>query len=617
MATMKSGDMAKNYQPKNLDQSQSVPIKGRESEMKATMGGGFAFNAPELTTIRRFLILGASNGYYAKAETYADMSSFAIKDALNKGLGLQVLKLIEEVNTASVEGGEAMSDDIGYFLTDNKFTPAAAVRKNPSIFALAVCHFLGDDQIKAEVHNIIRRRIVISTLRQMFDFMNVYYTLTGGWQKGHFPSGNGMRKAISDWMLGSGRDLRWLSIQFIKYRSGSYSFDGNKSHHITGADLLRSFHVKPNTEIASHLFKWVVDRNDENGDELTRLKSVVSYTNNAEALSNLIAFEEIQRTDDYKRIIDLLDQYRLPWEVVPNTWFSESKKKERKAIWRSLLGLNSKRKVSTMGLTALIRNISRLSAYGVFDDMDAIEMLSETLTGSGSMEALTKARVHPIRLLSALRVYESGEGSGSEHRSNAMTWTPNDGVAQMLRKAFYASFGTVGTSGVRQVYGIDVSGSMEAPFGLIPGLTSRDAAAVMAMVCARNEKSYYFYGFSDTISRLNISPEMSLDAVKRVLSDSNFGSTNPSLLAQHCMKNKIPADAFIIITDNDLNTGKHPTNALNAYRYRMGIQSRMVVIATMPNDYSIADPNDPLQMDVVGFDATAPAVIADFCAGRI
>jgi 60 kDa SS-A/Ro ribonucleoprotein len=40
-----------------------------------------------------------------------------------------------------------------------------------------------------------------------------------------------------------------------------------------------------------------------------------------------------------------------------------------------------------------------------------------------------------------------------------------------------------------------------------------------------------------------------------------------------------------------------------------------VVIATTPTPFSIADPNDPLTLDVVGFDTNAPAAIAEFVRG--
>jgi 60 kDa SS-A/Ro ribonucleoprotein len=35
------------------------------------------------------------------------------------------------------------------------------------------------------------------------------------------------------------------------------------------------------------------------------------------------------------------------------------------------------------------------------------------------------------------------------------------------------------------------------------------------------------------------------------------------------------------------------------------------------NGFSIADPNDPGMLDVVGFDSATPALMSDFSLGRI
>jgi 60 kDa SS-A/Ro ribonucleoprotein len=44
----------------------------------------------------------------------------------------------------------------------------------------------------------------------------------------------------------------------------------------------------------------------------------------------------------------------------------------------------------------------------------------------------------------------------------------------------------------------------------------------------------------------------------------------------------------------------------------MGIPAKLVVIGMTSTGFSIADPGDGGMLDVVGFDAAAPAVIADF-----
>ena len=73
------------------------------------------------------------------------------------------------------------------------------------------------------------------------------------------------------------------------------------------------------------------------------------------------------------------------------------------------------------------------------------------------------------------------------------------------------------------------------------------------------------------------------------------------------------ADLFVIYTDSETWAGAvHPAEALRACRERTGIAARLVVVAMASNGFTIADPDDAGMLDVVGFDAATPAVIADF-----
>ena len=56
--------------------------------------------------------------------------------------------------------------------------------------------------------------------------------------------------------------------------------------------------------------------------------------------------------------------------------------------------------------------------------------------------------------------------------------------------------------------------------------------------------------------------------------------------------------------------------ALRHYRERTGIAAKLVVVGLVSSGFSIADPADAGMLDVVGFDAAAPAVIADFVRTR-
>ena len=79
-----------------------------------------------------------------------------------------------------------------------------------------------------------------------------------------------------------------------------------------------------------------------------------------------------------------------------------------------------------------------------------------------------------------------------------------------------------------------------------------------------------------------------------------------------------PIDTFVVLTDNETWYGDmHPCEALARYRRELQLDARLVVVGMTGTAFSIADPEDPLCLDVVGFDAATPQVITDCAAGRV
>jgi 60 kDa SS-A/Ro ribonucleoprotein len=75
-------------------------------------------------------------------------------------------------------------------------------------------------------------------------------------------------------------------------------------------------------------------------------------------------------------------------------------------------------------------------------------------------------------------------------------------------------------------------------------------------------------------------------------------------------------DCFVVITDGETWAGnQHSAQALEAYRQKSGLLAKLVVINMVANRTSIADPTDLGSLDVVGFDASVPALISDFVTG--
>ena len=124
---------------------------------------------------------------------------------------------------------------------------------------------------------------------------------------------------------------------------------------------------------------------------------------------------------------------------------------------------------------------------------------------------------------------------------------------------------------------------------------------------------YSARGIGSGISPIDVSPRSRLDHVVKAVSDLPFGGTDCALPMLWAAENKVPVDIFCVYTDSETWAGDiHPLQALRAYRHKMGIGAKLVVIGMVSNGFRIADPDDGGMLDVVGFDTATPSVIADF-----
>jgi 60 kDa SS-A/Ro ribonucleoprotein len=237
-----------------------------------------------------------------------------------------------------------------------------------------------------------------------------------------------------------------------------------------------------------------------------------------------------------------------------------------------------------------------------------------------------------MTVLAAHRTYAAGRGVRGRGE-----WAPVAQVLDALDAAFYAAFGNVESAGKRVMLALDVSGSMgwSQVAGAV-GLTPRDASAAMALITAASEPSHEIVGFfageggvdfaqstrfasrSNGLTPLAISPRQRLDDAIRTVSGLPFGGTDCALPMRYALQREREVDTFVIYTDSQTWAGDiHPAQALRKYREQSGIPARLVVVGMVSNGFSIADPEDPGMLDVVGFDTATPQVISGFAAGRI
>ena len=191
----------------------------------------------------------------------------------------------------------------------------------------------------------------------------------------------------------------------------------------------------------------------------------------------------------------------------------------------------------------------------------------------------------------------------------------------------------------------------------IPGMSPAQAVTILGMIYARTEnpetQTYCMFSSNSKLHYFSLTKNMKLDESMRATILNDWGGVDCSLPIEDSIikfkkaYNRLTAedrklfnelkdrrkdltyfykkmkyegiyDAFVIYTDNDVNfNGRHPSQALIEYRNLTGIQARMIVVAIEASDVTIADLNDPLMLDIVGFDSNMAKIMNEFICGNI
>jgi len=430
------------------------------------------------------------------------------------------------------------------------------IKNDTCVFALAsaAVSLTGE----ARRYALSKIQTVCRASTDFFSFVDSYKKMGGGF-------GSSVTKALGKWYTDKSADS--LSNQLIKYR---------QRNGWTHSDVLRLSHPKPLTDAHNLLFKFAKD------EALVPANS---------GIRNIDAYFAAKSAKTEKEICKLVLDNSLPREAIPNQWLNSPK------VWEALL--------QDMPATAFIRNLGIMSGHGIFSALSEAEKLA--VKKLSDTKWLTKSRVHPLTILLANKIYGSGrsvQGSSS--------WSINKRVQDALWSAFYSSFDSVEPTSDNYLLGVDVSTSMTwVTVNGQPLLTAAEAAVALAMVLNKMNENSLIMGFSHNFIDLNLTWRDDFRELHRKVFNLGFGATNCALPMQYALQNKIPIDKFVIITDNETNTGSiKPTQALSQYRNKMDRNSGLVVCATSVNGFTIADPKDPKQLDICGFSPVVPKIIA-------
>jgi 60 kDa SS-A/Ro ribonucleoprotein len=541
------GYLKKNVGPKHIPQSE--PLDDRQVPNNA---GGFVYKLDPWKQLDRFLITGTEGGtYYVKERKLTKENLDGVKACLKED-GVRVVDRAVEISDA----GRALKNDTALLIM-----ALASLSEDPATKNAAY----------ANMHRVAR------TGMHLFTFADLRKELEGGW-------GRGMKNAISNWFTKKNADK--VAFQTAKYQ---------QREGWSMRDLLRLAHPIAPTPEHQAVFHWITK------GEFTQ-----------ETIPRIIyGMELAKKAEDVKEIVKLVEEYKLPREMIPTEYLNKPEVQEVM--------------LPNMPPTALIRNLGNLTRSGLVKPLSAASKL--VIAKLEDKEYIKQGRVHPISVLVALNTYKTGHGFKGKGE-----WVPVPAVIDALDTAFYAAFGNIEPCGKNMLLAFDVSGSMGSNVNGVENLSCRTASAVMAMATIRSEKtenvhSVMFssgsgrnsgWGRQHAVSPFDISAKQRLDTVVRNMDRADFGGTDCSLPMLYATKNKLDVEAFVVYTDSETWAGEvHPMQALKEYRKKFNPKARLVVVGMASNGFSIADPNDVGTMDIVGFDTAAPQVISQFVSGNL
>jgi len=547
-----------------------VPATQREKadpRQVENSAGGYVYEVDSAARLRRFLVLGTEGGTF-----YASQ----------KDLTKENVSFLKEY---------AAKDPVAFYnVLDEADADNIAPRHSTLLLALAVLYTHTDKQ---EVRDTIKARFTsfVRTGTHLFEFVE-YVTMFRKW-------GRGLRSLISSWYTTKKpSDLAYL---LVKYRQR-----GGWTHR----DLLRLAHGTK--------------------DATSEVRNVIDY-----AVHGIVTIEDASKTGKFTTVNDdvlpevitqfeqakagtlsPVDATALSWEMLPTEALKDP------LTWVALIQRGN------LPYTAMLRNLGRMTSIGVFSDGPTLRAVVSLLTDESRV---LRSRVHPFNVLTALKTYSGGHGF-----RGSLSWTPKQPIVDALDAAFYAAFGNVEPTGKRINIALDISGSMGARL-MDSNVTAREGSVAMAMAMLAGDPlttdtvaftsgagswtvpslRQRFAGYPSGITEIGLSPRRRLDDVVRETNLLRMGGTDCALPMLWAHSNKRVYDAFVILTDNETWAGSiQPMDMLRTYRADVNPEARLIVVGMTSTGFTIADPQDKGSLDVTGFDASAPAVISNFIAGR-
>ena len=539
---------------------QTRRIPGRTDQVRNN-AGGYVFGKDLFTKVEDFIVRGTAGGtYYISEDRLTTDNTGWLIQAIQAD-GARVVRLIMEVSTAR---------------------PPRAPKNRAAVFALAMVFACGDPAAVQAAKAAFPR--VVRTTDHLSMFFGYAKQLRG---KAAGPgtslvTGRALRSALASWFLAGDVDaVAWKACKARQRATPAGEVFALR-------DALRIAHPKAETADRRALLGWLAGKVDDG-----QARSLVPAVD---------AFLSAQAVSTEAAAIAIVTGRKVPWEFLPSGFLASA------AVWEAL--------VPHLGMTALLRNLARLTRLGVLGPFAPAN--AAVAARLHSADALRGARIHPIDVFLALRVYNSGR-SQPNPRAAEHTWAPVAEISDALEEAYELSFGHVQPSGKRMVVAVDSSGSMSSAWGWnqltlggSPLGSPYEIGCAMAAILKRIEGGNVHVIDVDT--KVHPSRITSRTRLREIGSwRPSGGGTDLSLPFAHAASHKLEVDGFAVFTDGETWAGRqHPSQALAAYRRRHNPAARVAVASMTAAGHTIAEPQDGGVLNIAGMDAALPMVVTGF-----
>lgn len=536
---------------------QAQPIPGRTDQVR-NAAGGFVFAKDLFTRLEDFLIIGTTGGTY-----YVDQARLTFDNA----------QVVFDAIAADGPRAVALALDV------SNGRPPRAPRNEPALFTLAAAITCGDLDTRRAARAALSK--VARTTNHKAIFFGYWKNLHGKPTDGGTAPRTGRltRGAFADLFLTDAPD----AVAFKACKAAARKTSSGEPFALR--DLLRLAHPKADSEQRKTLFGWIAGNV---GDDQARA-----------ALPSVDAFLTAKAVTTPEQAVQVITERSVPWEFLPDAVLTSP------AAWEAL--------VDTVGMTALLRNLARMTRIGALRPMaDATRRAAARL--SDPVE-LAKGRIHPLDVFLALRVYAAGY-SRPNPRAEAHRWTPVPQILDALEESYEASFGHVQPSGRRLLIAVDSSGSMSWGGGVTVGGTPigtpYEIGCVMAVILSRIERGNAHVIDVDTaVHGSRVTARTNLREIASW--HPSGGGTDLSLPFAWARSQRLAVDGVLVLTDNETWAGgSHPVQELAAYRSAVNPGTRAVVAAMTATGHTIGDPQDPGVLNIAGFDASLLQLVTGF-----